>query len=68
MIRTDRGHEFQAKYHWHVEDIEIRYQYIKPRSPQLNEKVESSHLTDQMEFYQLLTFTDAVDLNKKIEH
>ena len=20
MIRTDRGHEFQAKFHWHVED------------------------------------------------
>lgn len=67
-IRTDRGHEFQAKFHWHIEDLGIRHQYIKPRTPQLNGKVERSHLTDQREFYQLLTFTDDVDLNKKIEH
>jgi transposase InsO family protein len=33
----------------------------------LNGKVERSHLTDEREFYQLLTFTDDVDLNKKIE-
>jgi transposase InsO family protein len=66
-IRTDRGHEFQAKFHWHIEDLGIRHQYIKPRSPQLNGKVERSHLTDEREFYQLLTFTDDVDLNKKIE-
>ena len=38
------------------------------KSPQLKGKVERSHLTDQQEFYQLLTFTDDVDLNKKIEH
>ena len=67
-IRTDRGHEFQVKFHWHIEDLGIRHQYIKPRTPQLNGKVERSHLTDQREFYQLLTFTDDVDLNKKIEH
>jgi len=66
-IRTDRGHEFQAKFHWHVEDLGMRHQYIKPRSPQLNGKVERSHLTDQKEFYQLFSFTDDVDLNKKLE-
>jgi len=66
-IRTDRGHEFQARFHWHVEDLGMRHQYIKPRSPQLNGKVERSHLTDQKEFYQLLSFTDDVDLNKKLE-
>ena len=33
-LRTDRGHEFQAQFHWHVEDIGIRHVYIKPRSPQ----------------------------------
>jgi len=66
-IRTDRGHEFQAKFHWHIEDLGIRHQFIKPRSPQLNGKVERSHRTDEREFYQLLTFTDDVDLNKKIE-
>jgi len=65
-IRTDRGHEFQAQFHWHVEDKGIRHVYIKPRSPQLNGKVERSHRTDQEEFYQLLTYTDDVDLNKKL--
>lgn len=35
--------------------------FIKPRSPQLNGKVERSHRTDQEEFYQLLTYTDDVD-------
>jgi len=65
-IRTDRGHEFQALFHWHVEDKGIRHVYIKPRSPQLNGKVERSHRSDNEEFYQLLTYTDDVDLNKKL--
>ena len=56
-VRTDNGHEFQAKFHWHVEDLGIRHAYIKPASPQLNGKVERSHRTDQQEFYQLLTYT-----------
>ena len=66
-IRTDRGHEFQALFHWHVEDLGMRHAYIKPRSPQLNGKVERSHRTDKEEFYQLLTYTDDVDLNKKLK-
>lgn len=65
-IRTDRGHEFQAQFHWHVEDKGIRHVYIKPRTPQLNGKVERSHRSDQEEFYQLLTHTDDVDLNEKL--
>ena len=32
-----------------------------------NGKVERSHRTDQTEFYQLLTDTDDVDLNAKLE-
>ncbi len=32
-VRTDNGHEFQAKFHWHVEDLGIRHVYIKPVSP-----------------------------------
>ncbi len=44
----------------------MRHVYIKPRSPQLNGKVERSHRTDQEEFYQLLTYTDDVDLNNKL--
>jgi len=65
-IRTDRGHEFQAQFHWHVEDKGIRHVYIKPRSPQLNGKVERSHRSDKEEFYQLLTYTDDVNLNEKL--
>ena len=57
-IRTDNGHEFQAKFHWHVEDKGIRHAYIKPSSPQLNGKVERSHRSDQQEFYQLLSYKD----------
>jgi transposase InsO family protein len=66
-VRTDRGHEFQARFHWHVEDQGIRHVYIKPRTPQLNGKVERSHRTDQTEFYQLLTYTNDVDLNSKLK-
>jgi transposase len=42
-IRTDRGHEFQAQFHWYVEDLGMRHAYNKPGSPQLNGKVERSH-------------------------
>lgn len=66
-VRTDRGHEFQARFHWHVEDQGIRHVYIKPRTPQLNGKVERSHRTVHTEFYQLLTYTDDVDLNARLE-
>jgi transposase InsO family protein len=66
-IRTDNGHEFQAKFHWHVENKGIRHAYIKPRSPQLNGKVERSHRSDQQEFYQLLTYKDDVDLKAKLD-
>ena len=66
-IRTDRGHEFQARFHWHVEDLGMRHVYIKPQTPQLNGKVERSHRTDQTEFYQLLTYTDDIDLNAKLK-
>ena len=66
-VRTDRGHEFQARFHWHVGDQGIWHVYIQPRTPQLNGKVERSHSTDQTEFYQLLTYTDDTDLNVKLQ-
>lgn len=66
-IRTDNGHEFQAKFYWHLADMGINHVYIKPRTPRLNGKVERSHGTDEAEFYQLLSYTDDVDLNKKLE-
>jgi len=66
-IQTDNGHEFLSKFHWHVEDLGMRHHYIKARTPQFNGKVEWSHLKDKREFYQLLTYTDHVDLNKKLK-
>lgn len=66
-IHTDKGHEFQTQFHWHVEDKGIQHTYIKTKSPQLNGKVERSHRTDEDEFYQLLTYTGDLDLNKKLE-
>ena len=65
-FRTDNGHEFQAKFHWHVEDQGIRHVYIKPGTPRLNGKVERSHRTDKEEFYQLLSYTGDVDLKEKL--
>ena len=66
-VRTDRGDEFQAWFHWHVEDQGMKHVYIKARTPQLNGKVERFHRIDQSEFYQLLTYTDDCDLNTKLE-
>ena len=36
-------------------------------TPQLNGKVECSHLTDKKEFYQLLSYTNDIGLNQKLE-
>ena len=46
----------------------MKHVYIKLRSPQLNGKVERSHRTDSTEFYQLLTYSDDVDLNEKLSN
>lgn len=65
-VQTDNGHEFQTKFHWHLQDLGINHRYIKPRTPRLNGKVERSHKTDKMEFYQLLNYIDDMDLNQKL--
>jgi transposase InsO family protein len=54
VIQTDNGAEFQSAFHWHLEGLDIRHVYIRPRSPHLNGKVERSHRVDDQEFYQLL--------------
>ena len=61
------GHEFQAKFHWHVEDQGIRYAYIKRGTPHLDGKVERSHRSDQEGFYQLLSYKDDVDLEARLD-
>jgi hypothetical protein len=52
-------------FHWHVEDLGIRHVYIKPNTPRLNGKVECSHRTIDIDFYQLLSYTGDIDLNQK---
>ena len=54
VIQTDNGAEFQSHFHWHLEALDIRHVYIRPRTPHLNGKVERSHRVDDQEFYQLL--------------
>ncbi len=54
VIQTDNGAEFQSRFHWHLESLDIRHVYIRPKTPHLNGKVERSHRVDEQEFYQLL--------------
>ena len=54
VVQTDNGAEFQSQFHWHLETLDIRHVYIRPRMPRLNGKVERSHRVDDQEFYQLL--------------
>ena len=71
VIQTDNGAEFQSHFHWHLEALDIRHVYIRPRTPHLNGKVERSHRVDDQEFYQLLDrdgITDDIHLfNKKLK-
>jgi transposase InsO family protein len=60
------GHKFQAKFHWHVEDLGIRHAHIKRGTPPLNGKVERSDRSDGQEFYQLLGYKGDVDLEAKL--
>ena len=70
VVQTDNGAEFQSEFHWHVEALDIRHVYIRPRTPHLNGKVERSHRVDDQEFYQLLDqggITDNIHLfNEKL--
>src|SRR4029450_7884000 len=50
VIQTDNGAEFQWRFHWHLEERDIRHVYIRPRTPHLNGKVERSHRVDDQEF------------------
>ena len=70
VVQTDNGAEFQTRFHWHLEGLDIRHVYIRPRTPHLNGKVERSHRVDDQEFYQLLDrdgITDDIHLfNEKL--
>ena len=49
VVQTDNGAEFQSAFHWHLERLDIRHMYIRPRTPHLNGKVERSHRVDDQE-------------------
>ena len=70
LVQTDNGSEFQSKFHWHLDELDIRHVYIRPRTPRLNGKVERSHRIDNDEFYRLLDKGDISDdihlMNKKV--
>ena len=70
VVQTDNGAEFQSGFHWHLEAVDVRHVYIRPRTPRLNGKVERSHRVDDQEFYQLLDkdgITDDIHLfNEKL--
>jgi len=70
VVQTDNGAEFQSRFHWHLDALDIRHVYIRPRTPHLNGKVERSHRIDDQEFYQLLDkdgVTDDIHLfNEKL--
>ena len=61
VVQTDNGAEFQSRFHWHLERVDIRHVYIRPRTPHLNGKVERSHRVDDQEFYQLLDKNGVAD-------
>src|SRR6185436_13707368 len=57
--------EFQSRFHWYLDRLDIRHVYIRPRTPRLNGKVERSYRVDDQEFYQLLdkdVITDDIHL------
>lgn len=70
LMQTDNGAEFQSRFHWHLEGLDIRHVYIRARTPRLNGKVARFHRVDDQEFYQLLDkngISDDIHLfNKKL--
>jgi hypothetical protein len=64
-IRTDRGHEFQALFHWHVADP-CRNTSTSNRERHSAMGGERSHRTNKAEFYPLLKYKDDVDLEKNL--
>lgn len=67
MVRTDNGHEFQSKFHWHLMDEGIEHAYIRKGTPRLNGKVERSHRIDKKEFYQAIEYKGDQDLQSKLK-
>ena len=43
VVQTDNGAEFQSRFHWHLDALDIQHVYIRPRTPHLTAR--SSGLT-----------------------
>ncbi len=53
QVQTDNGQEFGQSFHCHPLDKGSNHIKIRPRTPRLNEKVESPHRINSGEFYLL---------------
>lgn len=75
IIQTDNGFEFtntKETNRIHPVDVllnqlKIKHQLIKPRTPRHNGKVERSHRNDQYRFYNYLSFYSYDDLIKQMK-
>lgn len=74
IIQTDNGSEFTnitKTDRIHIldklcEELNIRHQLIRPRTPRHNGKVERSHRNDQERFYNHMSFYNYQDLQKQM--
>lgn len=58
LAKTERKHTFDIT----CEELDIRHQKIRPRTPRHNGKVERSHRNDQERFYNHMAFYSYEDL------
>lgn len=58
LVKTERKHTFDIA----CEELDIRHQKIRPRTPRHNGKVERSHRNDQERFYNHMAFYSYEDL------
>ena len=62
-IRTDNGHEFQAKFHWHVEDQQFSGLLTEIRRDLANTYIRNSQLSLN-EIAYLLGFTEPASFTR----
>ena len=63
LVKTDRIHTFDI----FCNELGIKHQLIRPRTPWHNGKVERSHRNDQRYFYDWETFRNINELNTKLK-
>lgn len=63
-----RGDTAEALFTRRCHELGITHRLIKPRTPQLNGKVERSHRIDQERFYSRFTFSSEAALDHALKH